>query len=90
MLLVCVAGCIGGDPGRPDRSELSKAVASQSGIALDDQQAGCVADKLLASKLSDKVLRGAVRDDDGGFDQKELTELGEAIARAIRACLPSS
>ena len=93
-MVLCVLGvtvtlaCRGEDATRPSRSALGRALEEASD--LDAEASACVAGRLLASELSDTVLRALADDDNSDLSQEEQTEAGEEIVAADTACAGGS
>lgn len=85
LLTIGAAACGGGDDGgRPSKADLSKTI--QSSTQLPEAQSDCIADKLLDSKLSDKVLQGVAKDDESGLSEAEKDAATSEIAKDADAC----
>ncbi len=85
LIMVVAGGACGDDSGgRPSKSELSDTIVEQ--LDVERAEGDCIADELLASDLSDKVLTAIADDDESDVDDDEQEEAIEVIGKATADC----
>ena len=99
VALALTSACGGGSDGggdRPTKAEVKTAITGEDSVfggAIPDEAAGCVADVLVDSDVSDKTLDAIVKSDDdyksSKDDQKALTDVQSDFSKCLTPATPT-
>lgn len=84
FMIAAGGGCGDDSGGRPSKAELSETIVEQ--LEVEKAEGDCIADELLDSDLSDKVLTAIAEDDEGDVGDDEQEEAIEVIGKASADC----
>ncbi len=84
LLTIGAGACGGGSDGRPSKAELSDRIEKE--LDAKPAEADCIAGKLLASDMSDKVLRAIADDDQGDLSEKDTDKAGTMLVDFMSKC----